>query len=167
MVVVICVCFLEFGVWKGESIRIWAEIIKHPEARFIGFDSFEGLKEDWEGSGLSKGHFSREGKLPKVSKNVKLIKGWFDETVPTFLTQEQEFIKIAHIDGDTYQAAKTVLELIAPRLDVGSILIFDEYLGYLGWKDGEYKAFQEVVRNNKIDYKYLGFSENSVAVKII
>lgn len=49
----------------------------------------------------------------------------------------------------------------------GSIIIFDEYFGYLGWKVGEYKAFQELIQKKQLKYKYLGFSETSVAIEMI
>ena len=114
-----------------------------------------------------KGHFSRGGELPLVSSNVQLVKGWFDETLPDFLLKEPGLVKIMHIDGDTYEAATAVLDIIEDRLISGSIIIFDEYFGYLGWKDGEYKAFQELVERKKLRYRYLGFSENSVAVEIL
>jgi len=44
---------LEFGVWKGDSIRYFAKRI--PSFKFFGFDSFEGLEEDWIGSRQPKG----------------------------------------------------------------------------------------------------------------
>ncbi len=155
---------MEFGVSEGKSINYFSELINQP---IYGFDSFEGLKEEWAGSEYLKGHFSRNGKLPKVSNNVVLVKGWFDETLPNFLKEHTAPIKIIHIDGDTYQAAKAALDLTGERLIPGSIIIFDEYFGYLGWRDGEYKAFQELVKQHDINYRYLGFSENTVAVEII
>ena len=154
---------LEFGVSGGDSINYFSKLTNQ---KIYGFDSFEGLKEDWGGSSLAKGHFTREGKLPRVSSNVTLIKGWFDETLPNFVDSSDKSIKIIHIDGDTYEAAKIVLEHTGSKLIRGSIIIFDEYFGYLGWKNGEYKAFQEFISDKKIDYKYLAFTENSVAIEI-
>lgn len=58
--------FLEFGTYKGESINFCSSLI--PEAKFYGFDSFEGLPET---SGIwAKGNFDVKEKLPKVNKNV-------------------------------------------------------------------------------------------------
>ena len=70
---------------------------------FFGFDSFEGLQEDWKGSGLAKNHFSLRGKLPKVNDNVNLISGWFSSTLPQFLKNFNDQICLIHIDCDTYQ----------------------------------------------------------------
>ena len=69
---------IEFGVWKGRSINYFA---KRVSETIYGFDSFEGLKEDWSGWGFAKGAFDLGGKLPKVENNVILIKGWFDKTL--------------------------------------------------------------------------------------
>lgn len=46
--------FLEFGVWSGTTINIIAE---HTAATIHGFDSFQGLPEDWSAEGYEKGTF--------------------------------------------------------------------------------------------------------------
>jgi len=155
---------IEFGVSEGKSINYFSKLIDH---KIYGFDSFEGLKEDWAGSGYVKDHFTRNGELPKVNKNIELIKGWFDKSLPKFLETHSGPIKILHIDSDTYQSAKTILDFLGDRLISGTIIIFDEYFGYLGWKTGEYKAFQELINEKKMKYRYMGFSETSVTVAII
>ena len=47
-----------FGVWQGETFRKWLTLNGDPGSRFVGFDSFEGLPEDWE-VGRSNGTFNR------------------------------------------------------------------------------------------------------------
>ena len=55
--------YLEFGVFKGKSINLFSS--KLPQITFNGFDSFEGLQEDWKGWALPKGSFDLKGNLPK------------------------------------------------------------------------------------------------------
>ena len=50
---------LEFGVFRGKSIRTIAKVV--PKRKVYGFDSFIGLPEDWErgkGDTYKKGHFN-------------------------------------------------------------------------------------------------------------
>src|SRR5215471_3244540 len=65
--------FMEFGVWSGTSINALAARL--PDKRIFGFDSFEGLKEDYPGTEYRKGDFGRRGKMPTVLPNVTLVKG--------------------------------------------------------------------------------------------
>jgi hypothetical protein len=153
----------EFGVWNGYSINRFA---KKTKQMVYGFDSFTGLQEDWSGAKFAKGKFDLGGKLPKVQSNVELVKGWFEDTLPGFLANREDNFAFMHIDCDTYEATKTVLDLAGPRIKTGSILIFDEYFGYRGWKCGEFKAWQEFVSRNQIDYEYLAFSTSQVSVRV-
>jgi len=156
----------EFGVFKGKSINFFAT--KCPNARVFGFDSFLGLEEDWGGWILSAGHFSTNGVLPKCASNVKLNKGWFVDTVPIFKNELQdEVISLLHIDSDTYKPAKYVLNALAENLKSGSIIVFDEYFGYTGWRLHEFKAFQEFVLEHNVKYRYIGYSKEQVAVEIL
>jgi predicted negative regulator of RcsB-dependent stress response len=155
---------LEFGVRHGNSINQLANITNRP---IYGFDSFEGLKEAWHYE--PEGSYSTKGILPEVQKNVTLQKGWFDETLPTFLEEHKELIKLINIDCDTYESTKIVFDLLGHRIHSGSIIIFDEYIGNQYWKDDEFKAFQEAANENEWDYQYLAcsFFTKQVVVKIL
>lgn len=156
---------LEFGVFKGRSINFFADAFQHETIH--GFDSFEGLAEDWTGYHLPKGAFDMQGNLPDVRENVVLHKGWFDQTLPPFLSENGTDVKFCHIDCDTYESAKYVLDHIASRLVRGSIIVFDEYYSHPNWKNGEYKAWQTVCRQEGISYKYIAFARMQVAVEIL
>ena len=157
---------LEFGVFKGHSINFMSNTLK--DKLFFGFDSFEGLQENWKGSGLAKNHFSLRGKLPKVNDNVNLISGWFSSTLPQFLKNFNDQICLIHIDCDTYESSKEVLSMLKDYIDKGTVIIFDEYFGYPGWKTGEYKALQEFIIEQNINYKYLAISnQGCCSIQII
>ncbi len=156
---------LEFGVFKGRSINHFAEVFK--DQTLHGFDSFEGLAEDWTGYHLPKGTFNLDGKLPQVKENVTLHKGWFDKTLPAFLKGKPANIRLCHIDCDTYESSLYVLQNVAPLLVTGSVVVFDEYYGYPNWRFGEYRAWQEVCADKGLKYKYIAFSEMQVAVEIM
>ena len=41
------VSYFEFGVASGVSFEWWLQHAKHADSKFFGFDTFEGLPEDW------------------------------------------------------------------------------------------------------------------------
>lgn len=156
---------LEFGVFRGDSLQM---IAKRCAQEVHGFDSFEGLPEDWTG-GREKGRFSLGGELPPIkAANVVLHKGWFEQTLPGFLESHPGPARFVHIDCDIYSSTRTVLEQLAPRLVPGTIIVFDEYLNYPGWREHEFRAFAELVRQRSVDYAYIGHASahESVAVRI-
>lgn len=154
----------EFGVWKGKTVNKIANLAF--PSMVYGFDSFEGLREDWPGTNLAKGAFTRGGKSPKVAQNVRLVKGWFDSTLPGFLNANPGAFSFIHVDSDTYEAADTVLGLAGHRIKAGTVIVFDEYFGYHLWRAGEYRAWHEFVARRGVQYDYLAFSVNSVALKV-
>ena len=156
---------VEFGVYKGHSINYFAKRIK-PGRTIYGFDSFEGLHVDWIGNDLAKGAFDLNGVLPEVEKNATLIKGWFDQTLPVFFADHPEPLYFISHDADTYEAAKIVFKFTAPRLRPGTMIVFDDYWGYRGWKSGEHKAWIELVAELNIKYEYLAFAMQQVFIII-
>jgi|GEM_PF-923966 len=146
--------FLEFGVASGRTISHMGR--NTPQTHFYGFDSFEGLPEAWR-SGFDKGAFA-QGSLPIVPPNVTLIKGWFDDTLPAFLRDRpQTPLSLLHVDCDLYSSTKTILANLKDRIVPGTLIVFDEYWNYPGWRDHEFKAFEELLAETGMRAKPFGF----------
>lgn len=155
----------EFGVYRGASLGLIAD---HESRPVYGFDSFEGLPEDWT-IWQKKGRFSLDGAVPQFERpNIVLVKGWFSDTLPQFLAEHREPARFIHVDSDIYSSAVTVLTQLAPRIIPGTVILFDEYFNYPGWEYHEHRAFQEFIAASGHKYEYLGFASThySVAVKI-
>ena len=159
--------FFEFGVFTGISINLFAKLLSHHGLEIYGFDSFEGLEEDWVTHEFNPtGTFTLNKKTPKVFKNVKIIKGKVQDTLENFLKDKiNKKIIFTHMDMDTYGATKYTLSKIKPLLTKGSIILFDNFYGYPNWQQHEYKAFSEELKEK--EYKYIAFSESPVAIEIL
>ena len=156
--------YTEFGVFSGGTIRFMAK--KNPQAQFHGFDSFEGLPEAWSGTRFTKATFTLKGKLPKVPVNVTLHKGWFSDSLPQWRQSHHDKIAFIHIDCDLYSSTLDILNNLKDKLQVGTVILFDEYFNYSNWENHEFKAWQEFISQNNIGYQYLGFARQQVAVRI-
>lgn len=157
--------FLEFGVWKGRTINLIAERVP---GTVHGFDSFEGLPEDWQGQ-YSKGTFHTRGELPIVCPNVELHVGLFQDTLPDFVAENRAAIAFLHVDCDLYASTATVFDYLGGRLQPGSVVVFGEYFNYPGWREHEYRAFQEMVERLSLRYRYLAYNtmDWNVAIQIM
>ncbi len=153
--------YLEFGVYNGESLRYWVEMNTNPRARFFGFDSFEGLPEEWTkvlGS-LPKGSFNVDGKIPIIEDpRVTLIKGWFQDTLDSFLRNynASDHLKVVHMDADLYSSTLYVLTKLDNLLSKGDIIIFDEFSG-----GDECKAFLDYSSAYMKNFKIVAASGGS------
>jgi hypothetical protein len=158
--------FLEFGVATGRTINHVARV--HPGYTIHGFDSFEGLPEDWT-SRMPKGFFKRSA-LPPVRDNVELYVGWFNETLPGWKAKYGNApIQFLHIDSDLYSSAVTILETLKDNIVSGTVIAFDEYINYPGWELDEFKAWQEHVTKYNVKYEYIGrvSKHQKVAVRVL
>lgn len=118
--------YLEFGVFQGASIKAWAALNQHPDSRFFGFDSFEGLPESW--GSVGKGFFDLAGQIPQVDDGrVSFVKGWFQDSLPRFLTTFKPRGRlVVHIDADLYSSTLYCLTKLDAFLVKGSLVLFDE-----------------------------------------
>ncbi|KAL9186486.1 hypothetical protein ACHAXT_005724 [Thalassiosira profunda] len=184
--------FLEFGVHEGKDLLRMATYLRSveetdrsrgisgggkdkppdnlPYTTFHGFDSFEGLPEDWINGQVgeddlplhSKGAFCTGGKAPDLDDtcDIKFHKGWFHESLPSFLSEGEHGsapVAFVHADADLYSSTLTFLELLCEKklLRKGSVLVFDEYWNYPGWENGEYRAWNEIAGRFGLRYEYL------------
>lgn len=156
---------MEFGCWKGDSIKFIANHFKNNKV--YGFDSFEGLPEQW--ASLAKSHFSLAGELPDVGDltNIEFVKGWYCNTLSKFYEEHGgKHIAFIHIDCDVYSSTKEVLECFKKEiLRDKPYILFDDFRNYHGWeKDGECRAFLEM----EFDFEILSCTNYlEVGVKIL
>ena len=145
----------EFGVFEGASVNYIAARIPHRVV--FGFDSFEGLPERWRES-FDPGMFTTGGRLPEVRPNVRLLKGWFEETLPPFAARQPGPVALLHVDCDLYSSTRCVLEHLGGSLVPGSVVVFDEYFNYPGWEQHEFRAFSEFAAARRLRYEYLAYN---------
>lgn len=153
--------WLEFGVSTGTTIN---QIAKFSNNKIYGFDTFGGLPTDWIGRidipNNKIGSYTNNGKLPKVPTNVKLIKGFFSQTLDIFLQNHKtELITFMHIDCDLYQSTRDIFEKVYNYIDyTGCVIVFDELVNYPYYWLHELKAFYEFLSIHNINYKWIGMN---------
>lgn len=165
---------LEFGV---RNARTFTPLTNYFHDRTIyGFDSFEGLPEKWVMSSTKtepKGRFTVDY-LPQVPENGKLVKGWFDDTLPIWIKEHKGSVAFLHIDSDLYSSCKTVLTQLNDRIVAGTVIVFDELCDwenktrYKNWREGEWKALNEWTKKYNRKVKVLArthLAEGSIIVQ--
>jgi hypothetical protein len=125
---------VEFGVASGKSLKFLVENGRNLglDARYWGFDSFEGLAEpsEYDYQFWHKGAYSYS--LESVAKvldagaanDLILVKGWFSETLPK---TDVPRIAFARIDPDHYEPTLEVLNYLTDRLVDGAFVTFDDW----------------------------------------
>jgi len=155
----------EFGVYRGDSINQLASTFN--SKTIWGFDSFLGLEENFSIDYL-KGGFNLHGIPPLVRENVSLVVGSFSDTLPTWLKENPGVFSFINIDCDTYESTTNVLNFLGPKKIVsGTVIIFDEYIGFPGWEKHEFRAWQEYCNKNNVKYKYLAINGLQVLIQVL
>lgn len=140
---------IEFGVATGSTVN---EIAQHTDKVF-GFDSFNGLPEDWR-PGIGIGSFKCD--VPTVKENVELVVGLVQDTLDGFLKANKGPVSFIHMDMDIYSASAYVLQKLKKRIRSGTVIAFDEFMDYSGYEDHEFKAFLEFLNDTGFKVELLG-----------
>lgn len=133
---------IETGVWRGGAcIFMNALVQSYNEKRQIWVcDSFEGLPKPNEAMyPEDKGDIHHQYNALAVSleqvkanfkrydlltENVKFLKGWFSDTLPTIPAQKFALVRL---DGDMYESTMDALVNLYHKLEPGGYLIVDDY----------------------------------------
>lgn len=145
--------YLEFGVWKGASIDTWRSLNLHSDSRFVGFDTFYGLPEDWDNA-HPKGTFTTGGEPPSIDDTrVSFVKGLFQQTLREFVDATPPTRRlVVNIDCDIYSATLFVLGTLDRFFRPGTVIIFDDFYSM----NDEFKAFVDYDRSFGRTWKALG-----------
>jgi O-methyltransferase len=141
-------CVVECGVWRGGMTAGMAEVLG-PEREYFLFDSFEGLPPATERDGERARRWQRGTQSDVYYENCrapaefaeramelagvprfKLMKGWFENTLPAFVPPCP--IAVLRLDGDWYESTSIALECLFKHLAPGGIAILDDYLAWEG-----------------------------------
>ena len=150
--------YLEFGVYEGASLSLWCSLNKNPISRFFGFDSFEGLPEDWR-SGKPKGAFSTGGKPPEFADpRVRIVVGWFQRSLPGFIASyRRQNQMVIHVDCDLYSSTLYCLTSLDHLIAPGTLILFDEFYDSIH----EYRALTDYCSAYMREYKLIARTEGT------
>jgi len=138
---------VECGTWRGGMIAGIADVLGSSRHYYL-CDSFQGLppaKEidgpealAWQAnpSGLTYHNNctasvdeARSAMAMFPAKNYTILKGWFEETLPTFPPGP---IALLRIDADWYDSTKCILENLAMRVVPRGFIVIDDYHDWEG-----------------------------------
>jgi len=175
--------YLDFGTLTGTCANAIADLI--PDRTVYGFDSWKGYPD-------THGIFQKgEWALPipnnkddiidrkseyTVRDNVKLIIGYFEDTLIDFLKKQNKNIALLHIDCDLYSSTKFVLSECINYIKSGTIIQFNgffqrwlitEYMNYgpradrvnreiVYWLTDEFNAWNDFVKEFNVEFEYFG-----------
>ena len=120
----------EVGVYRGGSARLLGRTIDGSGKTLHLFDTFGGMPEtDARHDTHKAGDFADTsvGGVRRVLagvSNVEFHAGFFPATARGL--EDRRFC-LAHIDVDIYRSITDACEFFFPRLDVGGIMLFDDY----------------------------------------
>lgn len=146
--------YLAFGTSLDRALRMLATSKHSEDVHWHGFDSAEKITDD---------------AAPDMPDNVSLHHGSFNQTLPALMQQNtQAKAAFIHIECDQYQPTQTVLETLHEHCGPNTVIQFDELIGYPGYREHEWKAWQEFLLQWPAGYTLLGcvFMGRAVAVQL-
>ena len=149
--------YIEFGIFKGKSLYHSVKTAKKINAEknitFWGLDSFEGFPVENHEFYKAKNFKASKSKVKKSFnkyKNVKIIDGYFEDTLSSDELQNIENISFAFIDCDIYESAQVAFNFIKSKMTRGGFIMIDDFTSID--KNGNYiaKSFFDIFDDREI-----------------
>ena len=129
--------YIEIGTWRGGTAGIIGSQLKALNSDNLLYvaDTFKGVvKTSAADSAYTGGEHSDTSRslveellFNKLSlKNIQILEGIFPDDTQHLIPAEAQF-KFCHIDVDVYQSAIDIVDWIWPKLQVGGMIVFDDY----------------------------------------
>ncbi len=156
---------VEFGIFQGAWLnKFYDATTRVGLNRMIwGFDSFAGLSKPhetydvdfWKEGMYAVSRVEVEDRIrAKERRRIKLIEGFFRDSLKTPEAQSLGPVCFARIDCDLYEPALDCLRFLSSRLSDGAILVFDDWS--FSPDVGEARAFFEWVKiTPHLSFEYL------------
>lgn len=160
--------YLEFGVYNGQSIEMALKTLGHPESKFFGFDTFDGIPEGWPIYDFDRrsqqvtdtlvkifkaGSWDAEGCTPAEKglindHRVTFLKGLFQDTLIGFINENKELIanrqNFIWFDCDIYTSYLFLLTSLHNIFKSKDVVYFDEF--HPAHRSG-FEAFRQYVNS--------------------
>lgn len=165
---------VECGVWRGGMSASMAEVLG-TSRRYYLFDSFEGLPKAKEIDGREALQWQKDKSAPNYFDNckaeiefaqkamslskadeVEIVKGWFNETLPSARIGEP--IAILRLDGDWYGSTMDCMENLYPKVAPGGLVLMDDYYFW----DGFAKAIHDYSSKYKLPIRINQWKNSNV-----
>jgi hypothetical protein len=155
--------YMEFGCHSGTTMRLaWKHFRWLIDLQYVAFDSFEGLPQIgaldrmaiWSPGRLKTAEqdfidIVTASGLPK--ERLRTVKGYYEKSLTPELAESllPKKAAVIYVDCDLYESTVPVLNFCRSFLQVGTLLVFDDWNCFYGDPEkGERRAFREFCEAN-------------------
>tara|TARA_B100001287_G_C22680248_1_gene529922 strand:- start:314 stop:955 length:642 start_codon:yes stop_codon:yes gene_type:complete len=137
--------YIEFGIFKGKSlyhsIKVAQKLKLYNDITFWGLDSFQGFPVENHDFYISENFKTSKKTVENFFlkyKNIKIIEGFFNQSLSTEQLQNIQNISFAFVDCDIYESSEEVFQYLNKRISKGGFIMIDDFTSID--KNGNYIA---------------------------
>ncbi len=137
--------YIEFGIFKGKSlyhsVKVAQKLKLYNDITFWGLDSFQGFPVENHDFYISENFKTSKKTVENFFlkyKNIKIIEGFFNQSLSTEQLQNIQNISFAFVDCDIYESSEEVFQYLNKRISKGGFIMIDDFTSID--KNGNYIA---------------------------